>query len=112
LAELKGVERALPTQMGAWIWHSFDRAYPWWYGHISKRLFEQDRVANIPQATMMYTAMAVAQYDMIVACFNGKYTYWMIRLPHLDTEITPLFPIPNHPSYPAGIRVGPWPGQW
>ncbi|MEZ4861421.1 MAG: phosphatase PAP2 family protein [Caldilineaceae bacterium] len=106
LAELKGVERTLPIMMGAWIWHSFDRAYPWWYRHISTRLFEQDRTANIPQATLMYTAMAVTQYDTIVACFNGKYTYWMIRPPQLDPEVVNLFPIPNHPSYPAAHSCG------
>jgi len=101
LAEIKGVERILPLAMGAWTWHSFDRAYPWWYRHVSTRLFEQDRTDNIPEATMIYTALAVTYHDTIVACFNGKYTYWMIRPPHLDAEITPLFPIPNHPSYPA-----------
>jgi len=102
LAELKAVERILPRTMGAWTWHSFDRAYPWWHRHISTRLFEQDRTADIPEATRMYTALAVTQHDTIVACFNGKYTYWLIRPPHLDSEIVPLFPIPNHPSYPAG----------
>ena len=101
LAELKAIERILPRAMEAWIWHSFDRAYPWWYRHISTRLFEQDRTANIPRATMIYTALAVTYHDTIVACFNGKYTYWMIRPPHLDAEIVNLFPIPNHPSYPA-----------
>jgi membrane-associated phospholipid phosphatase len=106
LAEMKAIERTLPQQMGAWGWHTFDRAYPWWYGHISKRLFEQDRTANIPQATMMYTALAITQYDVNIACFNGKYTYWMIRPPHLDPEIVNLFPIPNHPSYPAAHACG------
>jgi hypothetical protein len=101
LAEIKGVERILPRLMGAWSWHSFDRAYPWWYRHISTRLFEQDRTANIPQATLIYTTLAVTYHDTIVACFNSKYSYWRIRPPQLDKEIVNLFPIPNHPSYPA-----------
>jgi membrane-associated phospholipid phosphatase len=101
LNEIKAVERILPRNMGAWTWHSFDRAYPWWYRHISMRLFEQDRTDDIPEATRMYMALAVTYHDTIVACFNGKYTYWLIRPPHLDSEIVPLFPIPNHPSYPA-----------
>lgn len=106
LTEMKAIERTLPRQMGAWSWHSFDRAYPWWYRHISMRLFEQERLANIPLATMMYTTLAIVQYDANIACFNGKYTYWMIRPPHLDPEIVNLFPIPNHPSYPAAHACG------
>jgi membrane-associated phospholipid phosphatase len=106
VAEMKALERTLPQQMGAWGWHSFDRAYPWWYRHISTRLFEQDRMDNIPLATMMYTTLAITQYDVNIACFNGKFTYWMIRPPHLDPEIVNLFPIPNHPSYPAAHSCG------
>lgn len=103
LAEIKAVARILPIQMGAWTWHSFDRAYPWWYRKVSTRLFERRIDHNIPEATKMYMALAVANHDTIVACFHTKYTYWMIRPSHLDTEIVSLFPIvPNHPSYPAG----------
>ncbi|MEZ4659659.1 MAG: hypothetical protein R2911_19050 [Caldilineaceae bacterium] len=101
LAEIKGVERTLPQLLGAWSWHSFERAYPWWYRHISTRLFEQKATTNIPEAAMMYAALAVTYHDTIVACFNAKYTYWMIRPPQLDPEIVNIFPIPNHPSYPA-----------
>jgi membrane-associated phospholipid phosphatase len=102
LAEIKAVARILPIQMGAWTWHSFDRAYPLWYGKVSTRLFEGRTDYNIPEATKIYTALAVANHDSIVACFHAKYHYWMIRPPHLDTEIVSLFPIiPNHPSYPA-----------
>lgn len=101
LQELKTVNRTIPIQIGAWNWHSFEKAYPWWYGKISTHLFEEGRMGGIPDATKMYTALAVAYHDTIVACFNGKYTYWLIRPPQLDEEIVSLFPTPNHPSYPA-----------
>lgn len=101
LAELKAIDRTIPIQINAFVWHSFDRAYTWWYDQLSRGLFEHQATDNIPEATKMYTALAVTAHDAIVACFNGKYTYWMIRPPHLDEEITPLFNIPNHPSYPA-----------
>lgn len=101
LAEIKAFDRILPQSMSAWVWHSFDRAYPWWYGQISTNLFEQQRTDNIPQAALMYATLAVANHDSILACFNGKYTYWLIRPPHLDSEITALFPVPPHPSYPS-----------
>lgn len=101
LAEIKAFDRTLPQSMSAWVWHSFDRAYPYWYGHISTKLFEQDQTDNIPQAALMYATLAVANHDSILACFNGKYTYWLIRPSDLDSEITPLFPVPPHPSYPS-----------
>lgn len=37
----------------------------------------------------------------MVACWDGKYTYWAIRPFQLDPDVRTLFPTPNHPSYPA-----------
>jgi hypothetical protein len=34
-------------------------------------------------------------------CWDAKYAYWQIRPSQLDPEFKPLFPPPNHPSYPA-----------
>jgi membrane-associated phospholipid phosphatase len=101
LQEIKAVTRTFPIASRAMIWHTFDRAYPYWDRYISTSLFEQRQDSNLPKAALMYAAMAVAQHDAIVACFNAKYTYWRIRPPQLDKAITPLFPSPNHPSYPA-----------
>lgn len=106
LAELKGPDGVGANAIEAWVWNSFDRNYPWWYQQVSIRLFERDLTSNIPQATKIYTTMAVSQYDTLVACFNGKYTYWMIRPPQLDSEIVPLFSVPGHPSYPAAHSCG------
>ncbi|MEM7125618.1 MAG: phosphatase PAP2 family protein [Chloroflexota bacterium] len=101
LDEIKAFKRILPESMSAWVWHSFDRAYPWWYGQISTNLFEHQQTDNIPQAALMYATLAVTYQDTIISCFNGKYTYWLIRPSHLDSEITALFPVPPHPSYPS-----------
>ena len=35
----------------------------------------------------------------MVACFDAKYTYWQIR-PYQQGS-SPVFPTPNHPSYPG-----------
>ena len=43
----------------------------------------------------------IAVIDAGIACWDGKYTYWAIRPYQLDPEVKPLFPTPNHPSYPA-----------
>lgn len=106
LQEIKAVTRTFPITSRAVIWHTFDRAYPYWDQFISTSLFEQRQDNNIPRAALMYAALAVAQHDAIVACFNAKYTYWRIRPPQLDKEIVPLFPTPNHPSYPAAHACG------
>lgn len=106
LQEIKGITRTFPIASKAMIWHTFDRAYPYWDRFISTSLFEKRQDNNIPRAALMYAAMAAAQHDAIVACFNAKYTYWRIRPPQLDKAITPLFPTPNHPSYPAAHACG------
>ena len=41
------------------------------------------------------------QFDAFIASQDGKYTYWYIRPSQLDAGITPLFPVPSHPSYPS-----------
>jgi membrane-associated phospholipid phosphatase len=43
----------------------------------------------------------VTLYDIGIACWEAKYTYWAIRPFQLDPHVKPLFTMPNHPSYPA-----------
>jgi membrane-associated phospholipid phosphatase len=40
-------------------------------------------------------------FDAFIASQDGKFTYWYIRPHQLDPTIVPLFPVPNHPSYPS-----------
>jgi membrane-associated phospholipid phosphatase len=101
LSEIKVITRTFPIVSRAMFWHSFDGAHPYWYRFIATRLFEQRQEDNAPYAALLNAATAVTHYDASVACFHTKYTYWQIRPPHLDSAVTPLFPVPNHPSYPA-----------
>src|SRR5262249_61090972 len=43
----------------------------------------------------------IADTDAGIGCWDSKYTYWPICPVQLDAEVKPLFPTPNHPSYPA-----------
>jgi hypothetical protein len=43
----------------------------------------------------------VAHLDAVIACIDAKYAYWYIQPSQLDPELKPLFPPPDHPSYPA-----------
>jgi hypothetical protein len=72
-----------------------------WYETLSRRLFERKLDVNPPRAARAYALTAIAQYDAIVACWDGKYSYWAIRPFQLDPTLVTLFPTPNHPSYPA-----------
>jgi membrane-associated phospholipid phosphatase len=45
--------------------------------------------------------IGAVQYDAFIASQDGKFTYWYLRPHQLDPTITPLFPVPNFPSYPS-----------
>ena len=92
LTEIKTITRTFPITSRTMFWHSFDGAHPYWYRHIAMRLFEQRLEDNAPYAALLNVAAAVTYHDASVACFHTKYTYWQIRPPHLDAEVTPLFP--------------------
>ncbi len=101
LTEIKTLTRTVPITAKAIGWNTFESGYPYWYNAVSLRLFEAGQAHNAPQAALAYSAVAVASYDAIVACFESKYAYWRIRPNQLDKEVTTLFPTPPHPSYPA-----------
>ena len=52
-------------------------------------------------ASRVFAALNVAFEDAAIACWDAKYAYWYIRPSQLDPELKPVFPPPNHPSYPA-----------
>jgi membrane-associated phospholipid phosphatase len=43
----------------------------------------------------------MAAMDALIACHDGKYTYWFIRPFQADPAITTPIGRPNHPSYPS-----------
>lgn len=101
LAEIKAITRTIPIIASAIGWNSFEDGYAPWYYNTSLRLFESGLDRNAPLAALAYSAIAIASYDAMVACFDSKYTYWRIRPDQLDPEVTTIFPTPPHPSYPA-----------
>jgi membrane-associated phospholipid phosphatase len=54
-----------------------------------------------PLAARAYALQNIASIDAGIACWDGKYTYSAIRPFQVDPDVKPLFPTPNHPSYPA-----------
>jgi membrane-associated phospholipid phosphatase len=46
--------------------------------------------------------LGVATYEAMVACWDAKYTYWLMRPVTADPSIKPAFSTPPLPSYPSG----------
>jgi membrane-associated phospholipid phosphatase len=104
LAELKSVQRTPKTNADAFFWEYGSggaRNYWFWNEQTSKQILEYRLDANPPRAARAYALESVASYDTGVACWDAKYAYWAIRPFQLDPTVQPLFPTPNHPSYPA-----------
>ncbi|HKC40664.1 MAG TPA: vanadium-dependent haloperoxidase [Gemmatimonadales bacterium] len=53
-------------------------------------------------ATRVFALTTGAMMDALIACWDAKYYYWMLRPSHADASITLTFGLPNHPSYPSG----------
>ena len=43
----------------------------------------------------------LAMNDASIACFDAKYTYWLLRPSQADPAITLSVSLPNHPAYPS-----------
>jgi membrane-associated phospholipid phosphatase len=104
LAEIKNFPRTPKTNSAAYFWEYAVgglRAHQYWAGQIGRLVLESRLGDDPPLAARAYALQNIATTDAGIACWDGKYTYWAIRPFQLDPEVKPLFPTPNHPSYPA-----------
>jgi membrane-associated phospholipid phosphatase len=101
LASLKAQPRPFADQAKAFFWQTGQGVITTWYDSVHTAIFEDHLTGNALRAARAYALMSVAQYDAMVACWDGKYGYWAIRPIQLDPSLTTLFATPNHPSYPA-----------
>jgi membrane-associated phospholipid phosphatase len=92
---------AFATNSRAMYWQSPEGLYFWQFVYANKFLFEDKLDQNPPRWARTYALLAASFFDTFIANQDGKYTYWYIRPSQLDTSIVPLFPVPNHPSYPS-----------
>jgi len=107
LAELKSIPRTIPAGGTSFVpirlgyfWQGVGTIKPW-NDLTSQKISEYRLDQNPPRAARAYALVHIAYYDALIACFDAKYAYWAIRPNQLDPSITPLFPNPNHPSYPS-----------
>ena len=56
---------------------------------------------NERRAARALALVHMAAVDATIACYDAKYTYWLIRPYRADPAITTPIGRPNHPSYPS-----------
>jgi membrane-associated phospholipid phosphatase len=106
LVEVKNFPRLIPasganfnTTRTAYFWQS--NTAKLWTDILTVKLFEYHLDRNPPRAARAYALMSVAAHDGLIACWDGKYTYWAARPNMLDPTIVTLFPNPPHPTFPS-----------
>jgi membrane-associated phospholipid phosphatase len=93
--------RTFVSNYKAFYWQSPEGLQVWPYRWADKWMSEDRLDANPPRAARVYALIAAVLFDAFIASQDGKFTYWYIRPPQLDSTITPLFPVPPFPSYPS-----------
>jgi membrane-associated phospholipid phosphatase len=74
---------------------------PGHWNAIASRLAERYSLDE-KRSTRMFTLLNMALMDAGIACWDAKYTYWLIRPSQADPRITTPVGLPNFPSYVSG----------
>ena len=70
-----------------------------WNEEVTKRIARH--ALNERRAALALALVHMATMDATIACYDAKYTYWLIRPYRVDPAITTPVGRPNHPSYPS-----------
>ncbi len=70
------------------------------FNGIATDLIDKYRRSELEAARILAYANAAA-FDAIIACFDTKFAYWLIRPTQADPGITLAVGLPNHPSFPS-----------
>ena len=92
---------AFGTNYKAFYWQSPEGLNTFVYRYMDKWMAEDHLDKNPPRAARAYALVSSVQFDAFIASQESKFSYWYIRPSQLDPTIVPLFPVPNHPSYPS-----------
>lgn len=101
VAAVRNFPRTFVTNYKAFYWQSPEGLNTWPYRYADKWIAEDHLEQNPPRVARIYALIAAVLFDAFIASQDGKFAYWYIRPHQLDTGITPLFPVPNFPSYPS-----------
>jgi len=53
-------------------------------------------------ATRVFAMMHASIFDALIACFEAKFHYWLLRPHQADPAVVRQFAVPNYPAYPSG----------
>lgn len=74
-----------------------------WFAIVNQTLKEKQLA--LTDFLFIRAVYAMGHADSMIASFDSKYKYWVMR-PHMrDPMIRQIVPVPKHPSYPAGHSV-------
>ncbi|HEX4949530.1 MAG TPA: vanadium-dependent haloperoxidase [Blastocatellia bacterium] len=100
-AAVRTFPRSFTTNYKAYYWQSPDGLHQWPFRFADKWVAEDKLDHNPPRVARIYALLAAVYFDAFIASQDGKFAYWYIRPHQLDAGITPLFAVPNFPSYPS-----------
>jgi membrane-associated phospholipid phosphatase len=93
-----------PEQLASAVYWNFPAGTftPPGYWNLAAATYVQTYSLDERAATHVLALMHATITDAQIACWDAKFTYWMLRPSQADPKITLTFALPNHPSYPSG----------
>ncbi len=73
-----------------------------YFYEVAQGLIERENLGEAEAASVL-AMLAVADYDVGVAVWDAKYTYWIARPITVDPDLDLYIPTPPYPSYPGGF---------
>ncbi|MEJ7813176.1 MAG: phytanoyl-CoA dioxygenase family protein [Gemmatimonadaceae bacterium] len=104
LAEVRSVTDARTPEQAAlavkWAYSSGSIRTPGYWNVVAADLIHRDRLDE-KRAARVFAVLNIALSDATIACFDAKYTYWLIRPSQADPAIKLTISLPTHPSFPS-----------
>ena len=100
-AAVRNFPRTFASNSKAFYWQAPEGLHHWPFRYADKFINEDRLDRNAPRVARIYALIAAVQFDAFIASQDGKFAYWYIRPHQLDAGISPLFAVPNFPSYPS-----------
>jgi membrane-associated phospholipid phosphatase len=100
-AAVRNFPRTFASNSKAFYWQAPEGLHYWPFRYADKFINEDGLDRNAPRVARIYALVAAVQFDAFIASQDGKFAYRYIRPHQLDTGISPLFAVPNFPSYPS-----------
>lgn len=76
-----------------------------WFAVANDYLANLSPSLDLKDFLFMRSIYAMCLVDALIAVFDNKYSYWVLRPHMLDPSLTTLIAVPKHPSYPSGHSV-------